>query len=80
MNADFNHVHLTPARRQIYTLDEERKMDFESANRFGETAARTYERLGYETLEVPRVSIEERTNFVIGVIDGSLGGAKNAKR
>ena len=53
-----------PAWKEIYTLDDERRMDFESAKRFGETVAATYRRLGYETIELPRVSIEKRVEFI----------------
>ena len=56
--------------REIYTLDDERKMDFESARRFGEEARETYRRLGYRTTEVPMVPIEERLRFIVDVITG----------
>ena len=56
--------------REIYALDDERKMDFESARRFGEKVARTYERLGYKTVEVPNVPVEERLEFIVDVING----------
>jgi len=56
--------------REIYTVDDERKMDFESANIFGENVARIYERLGYKTVEVPRVPVGERVEFIVDVIQG----------
>ena len=62
-----------PAWKAIYTLDDERRMDFESARRFGETVAATYRRLGYETIELPRVSIEKRVEFIVRVIEGWRG-------
>lgn len=56
--------------REIYTPDDERKMDFEAATRFGETAAGIYRQLGYKTIEVPRVPLEDRIQIVVEVIHG----------
>lgn len=57
--------------RDIYTTDDERKMDFDSANRFGQNAASVNSRLGYRTVEVPRVPADERASFILDVIDRS---------
>ena len=54
--------------REIYAVDDERKMDYESAGGFGENAARAYERLGYRTGEVPRIPLDERVRFILDVI------------
>jgi len=49
----------------IYTNDEERKITFEGAQAFGIDVKTIYERLGYRILEVPRLSIEERVQFIL---------------
>jgi predicted ATPase len=54
--------------REIHTLDDERKMDFESANRFGQHVAGTCRNLGYAIAEVPRLP-----TFVVDVIQGRPG-------
>jgi predicted ATPase len=54
----------------IDPLDDERRMDLESANRFGEQAAGVYRRLGYRPLEVPRIPIDERLRFFVDAIQG----------
>ena len=58
--------------REIYTLDDERKMDFRSANRFGETVEGIYYRLGYRTVEVPRIPIEDRVQLIMDTIAAAL--------
>lgn len=53
-----------PPWEEIYTTDSERKMSFEQAKAFGRIVRSIYERLGYQILEVPRVTLEERVQFV----------------
>jgi predicted ATPase len=48
----------------IYTTDDERKMTYQQANEFGERVAEIYKTLGYNIIEVPRVSAEERAAFI----------------
>jgi predicted ATPase len=54
-----------PAWEAIYTTDSERKMNFEDAKRFGAVVKSIYERLSYQILEVPRISLEERVQFIL---------------
>jgi predicted ATPase len=49
--------------QEIYTNDEERKISFAGAQAFGIDVKSIYEGLGYQMLEVPRLSIEERVKF-----------------
>jgi predicted ATPase len=51
--------------QEIYTNDEERKIDFVGAQAFGVEVKAIYERLGYRILEVPRLSIAERAKFIL---------------
>jgi predicted ATPase len=57
-----------PAWEEIYTTDAERKMSFEAAKAFGAVVRSVYENFGYQILEVPRVSLEERVNFIVDSI------------
>jgi len=50
---------------EIYTNDSERKISFEGARMFGESVRSIYQKLGYQLLNVPFQSIEERTNFIL---------------
>jgi predicted ATPase len=50
---------------EIYTTDSERKMSFEGARMFGERVRLIYQKLGYQIVNVPFQSIEERTNFIL---------------
>jgi predicted ATPase len=59
-------------RKEIYALDEERKMDFESATRFGENVMRIYKGLDYAIIEVPLTDIEKRAQFIIDAIEESF--------
>ena len=59
----------------IYTLDDERKMDFKSANMFGAKVAGVYRRLGYQSIEVPRVPIDDRVRFIADAIQGKQADA-----
>jgi predicted ATPase len=49
----------------IYTNDSERKISFEGASIFGASVRLIYQKLGYQIVEVPFQSIEERTNFIL---------------
>jgi predicted ATPase len=58
---------------EIYTLDDERKMDYNLASRFGENVGSVYKRLGYSIVEVPRISREKRVQFIIDTIERENG-------
>ncbi len=54
-----------PAWQEIYTTDSERKMSFEDAQAFGVVARSIYEKAGYHILEVPKLSLEQRVQFIL---------------
>lgn len=58
-------VFLAPPWKEIYGTDEERRQSWEVAVRTCETVARTYANLGYELLELPLASVDERAGFVL---------------
>lgn len=58
-------VFIAPPWPEIFHPDRERKQDFHEAVRTYESLAFTYKELGYELVELPCVSIEERVQFVL---------------
>ncbi len=50
---------------EIYTNDAERKISFAGASLSGERVRVIYQKLGYQLVNVPLQSIEERTNFIL---------------
>lgn len=64
-------VFFFPAWEEIYTTDAERKMNFAAAQAFGAVVQSIYTALGYQILEVPRFSLEERVHFILDRISSS---------
>ena len=58
-------VFLFPAWEAIYVHDELRRHSFEHAVMVTELTREVYPRFGYRVVEVPCVSVEERTRFVL---------------
>lgn len=57
-------VFIAPPWPDIYRQDAERKQDLKTACRTFDTMAAVYTELGYELVELPRCSIEERAAFI----------------
>jgi len=55
----------------IYTTDDERKIDFAGANEFGDILYDIYEQLGYTMVTVPRGAVRNRVTFVLEHIAGN---------
>lgn len=60
-------VFLAPPWREIYLGDSERKQTFEEAVRTYDLMAQTYEDCGYNVVELPRMSVGERAEFLLNV-------------
>ncbi len=60
-----NKIFLLPSWREIYSNDEDRTMSFDDSVQFGNLIRQAYDDLGYNCIDVPLVSIEERVNFII---------------
>ena len=52
----------------IYCNDDERKIDFQTANNFGLSIKNIYNKFGYTTNDVPFEAIELRSSFIIDTI------------
>jgi predicted ATPase len=61
-------VFIAPPWKEIFHPDRERRQDFDEAVRTYDSLASTYSDYGYELVELPRVSIEERVQFVLNAI------------
>ncbi len=59
-------VFIAPPWPEIFHQDSERKQDFDEAVRTFHSLHETYRTLGYELIELPRVSIQDRAEFVLG--------------
>jgi len=57
-----------PAWEDIYETDDERTMAFHEADAFGDMIMGAYDACGYELVEVPEGSVDERAEFVLGII------------
>lgn len=58
-------VFVLPPWSEIYTTDTERDQTFEESIAVFETMKAWYSQWGYETLEVPRGSINERLSYIL---------------
>ena len=58
-------VFLAPPWREIYETDTERKQDFAEAERTCEMLAMVYRECGYQLVELPRATPNERADFIL---------------
>ncbi len=61
-------VFIMPPWREIFAQDAERKQDFVEAHETWRVMAKTYPPLGYELIEVPRMCISDRVDFILARI------------
>jgi len=58
-------VFLTPPWREIFKTDEERRHSFEDALAEYELTLEVYPRFGYELVEIPKLPVAERVDFIL---------------
>lgn len=58
-------VFIAPPWEEIFRPDRERKQDFEEAVRTHQSMLEIYTQCGYELIEIPLVSVNERAEFVL---------------
>lgn len=63
------HVFLTPPWPDIFGGDDERRHDLSAAVAEYERLGRAYPKLGYEVTILPKVSVAERADFLIGTLE-----------
>jgi predicted ATPase len=61
-------VFYAPAWEAIYTTDEERKMTFQAVRRFGDELRKIYLQSGYDLIDLPCVSVQERGEFILNLL------------
>ncbi|NTV67282.1 MAG: AAA family ATPase [Chlorobaculum sp.] len=61
---------ILPPWPEIYVNDSERPQTFTEAEALHDAIRRVYESLGYDLLEVPRLAVEARCEFVLGRLCG----------
>lgn len=59
-------VFIFPPWQEIYKNDTERKQDFNKAVATYYEMVSAYTKFGYDLIEVPKVSVKERAEFIIG--------------
>ena len=68
-NCEFNsNVFYTPIWEEIYTNDSERKESIESAINIEKFLLSTYQYFDYTLIEVPKLTIEKRVDFILSKI------------
>ena len=61
-------VLIAPPWREIYVHDEERKHSWETAVATYDVMVEAYTRYGYELVELPKASVEDRVEFVLALV------------
>lgn len=67
-HAYFNTVFLTPPWEEIYINDDERKQSFSEAVATYQTMYQVYGSLGYTLIEIPKLTVTERCQFILTVL------------
>jgi len=64
-----NQVFLTPPWPEIYATDNERRHGFEDAVGEYQRLCRDYDDLGYDVVTLPRISVQDRVEFVLEALE-----------
>ncbi len=62
-------IFLLPPWREIYENDNERKQNFEEALRTHDAMKVVYDKLGYQIVEVPLMSVDKRADFILDCLN-----------
>jgi predicted ATPase len=65
-------VFLMPPWQSIYTTDAQRDQTFAEAIQVFERLSAWYTQWGYQTVEVPRVAVETRVEFILKTVETTL--------
>ena len=64
-NHKYDFVFILPPWKEIYKTDNERREDFFEATKLFKAINDAYIRLGYQTIEVPKLTVKERIQFIL---------------
>lgn len=67
-NHTYNHVFLLPPWKAIYQMDNERFETFDEAQQIHNYLKQIYEGFGYEIIEVPFDTIENRADYILNIL------------
>ncbi len=62
----YSRIFILPPWEEIYVSDEERYENYEQAKLIYSHLAETYRTYGYELIEVPRGTVRQRIDFILG--------------
>ncbi|MCX7546341.1 AAA family ATPase [Xanthomarina sp. F1114] len=62
-------IFILPPWREIYETDTERKQDWDEAVLTYEKMCKTYRSYGYNIIGIPKVSVKNRANFILKLIE-----------
>ena len=66
----YTKIFILPPWKEIYVSDDERYENFEQAKLIHDHLTETYENYGYELIEVPKDSLDNRILFILDEISG----------
>ena len=72
-------VFVAPPWKEIYCNDEERWQSFEEATTLYQMITETYESAGYRVMELPKVSVESRVDFILSCLNSQHPEHKTEK-
>ncbi|TBW29050.1 AAA family ATPase [Gramella sp. KN1008] len=64
----YDKIFILPPWKEIYTSDNERYESYEEALKISSYLYSTYKKYGYDPIEVPKMTITERTEFILNKI------------
>lgn len=64
----YSKIFILPPWEEIYVSDEERYENYEQAKLIYGHLVETYQKYGYELIEVPRDTVEKRIEFILGTL------------
>ncbi|MDX1365245.1 MAG: ATP-binding protein [Arenibacter latericius] len=65
----YDHVFLLPPWKEIHASDNERYESYEEAVRIHSFLEKTYREYGYNIIEVPKGSVDERVTFILNSLN-----------
>lgn len=65
-------IFIVPPWEEIYKNDDQRMEDYKTACELNDVIVDTYQNLGYNTVILPKISVKERTDFIINYLETYL--------
>ena len=67
----YNAIFIVPPWKEIYISDNERLETFEEAEKIHDALIKTYTTFGYEPILVPKKPVEQRTTFILDLLNNN---------